>query len=254
MSGAAGGMTARSEFEWPVAGARLDPLRFATTPFRRKLGKAERRGLVPQFTTDIVRTTIPLAFADSTMASLCIDTGEVRAEVDGKRLHAPINEIELELEAGDPTRLFELARTRSRPSSRWRWSPSPRRHAATRCATRWCRSGACRGSRPRPARKCRRGFRRNHSRLPETGRRQRGRRADADGPGVVAPDAHRIRRLRASLALGARYMAPARSNRCVANFAGWRKLWASRAIATYSRWKHCRHSAPPSGEAPMQPL
>ena len=41
-SGAAGGMTARSEFEWPVAGARLDPLRFATTPFRRKLGKAER--------------------------------------------------------------------------------------------------------------------------------------------------------------------------------------------------------------------
>jgi inorganic triphosphatase YgiF len=102
-------MTARSEFEWPVAGARLDPLRFATTPFRRKLGKAERHGLVPQFTTDIVRTTIPLAFADSTMASLCIDTGEVRADVDGKRLHAPINEIEIELEAGDPTRLFELA-------------------------------------------------------------------------------------------------------------------------------------------------
>jgi inorganic triphosphatase YgiF len=108
-SGAAGGMTARSEFEWPVAGARLDPLRFATTPFRRKLGKAERHGLVAQFTTDIVRTTIPLAFADSTMASLCIDAGEVRADVDGKRLHAPINEIELELEAGDPTRLFELA-------------------------------------------------------------------------------------------------------------------------------------------------
>ena len=109
MSGAAGGMTARSEFEWPVAGARLDPLRFATTPFRRKLGKAERHGLMPQFTTDIVRTTIPITFADSTMASLCIDSGEVRADVDGKRLHSPINEIELELEAGDPTRLFELA-------------------------------------------------------------------------------------------------------------------------------------------------
>ena len=95
MSGAAGGMTARSEFEWPVAGARLDPLRFATTPFRRKLGKAERHGLMPQFTTDVVRTTIPLTFADSTMASLCIDSGEVRADVDGKRLHSPINEIEL---------------------------------------------------------------------------------------------------------------------------------------------------------------
>jgi triphosphatase len=107
--GAAGGMTARIEFEWPISGSRLDPLRFTTTPFRRTLGKAERRGLTAQFTTEIVRTTIPLAFADSTMALLCIDTGEVHAEVDGHRLRAPIHEIELELEAGDTTRLYELA-------------------------------------------------------------------------------------------------------------------------------------------------
>jgi len=103
------GMTARSEFEWPVTGARLDPLRFATTPWRRTLGKAERRGLVPQFTTHVTRTTIPLTFADSTMALLCIDAGEVRAEVDGTQLSAPIHEIEMELEAGDKARLFELA-------------------------------------------------------------------------------------------------------------------------------------------------
>jgi inorganic triphosphatase YgiF len=107
--GSAGGMTARPEFEWPVAGSRLDPLRFATTPFRRTLGKAEKRGLAPQFTTAITRTTIPLAFADSTLASLCIDTGDVHADVDGQRLRTPIQEIELELEAGDPTRLYELA-------------------------------------------------------------------------------------------------------------------------------------------------
>ena len=106
---AAGGMTARAEFEWPVAGFRLDPLRFATTPFRRILGRAERRGLVPQFTTDIMRTTIPLVFADSTMALLCIDVGEVHTEVNGTTLRAPIHEIELELEAGDKTRLYELA-------------------------------------------------------------------------------------------------------------------------------------------------
>ena len=84
----AGGMTARSEYEWPVTGGRLDPLRFATTPWRRTLGKAERRGLEPQFTTHVTRTTIPLTFADSTMALLCIDAGEVRAEVDGTQLSA----------------------------------------------------------------------------------------------------------------------------------------------------------------------
>jgi len=109
--GAAGGLTARIEFEWPVAGNRLDSLRFATTPFRRALAKAERRGLVAQFTTDIARTTIPIAFADSTLALLCIDTGEVRADVDGQRLRAPIHEIELELEAGNANRLYEFAYT-----------------------------------------------------------------------------------------------------------------------------------------------
>jgi triphosphatase len=107
--GSAGGMTARIEFEWPVAGDRLDPLRFATTPFRRTLGKAEKRGLAPQFTTEIQRTTIPIAFADSTMALLCIDTGEARADVDGQIRRSPIHEIELELEAGDTIRLYELA-------------------------------------------------------------------------------------------------------------------------------------------------
>jgi triphosphatase len=105
----AGGMTVRSEFEWPVTGGQLDPLRFATTPYRRTLSKAERRGLEPQFTTCVTRTTIPLAFADSTMALLCIDAGEVRAEVDGTQLSAPIHEIEMELEAGDKSRLYELA-------------------------------------------------------------------------------------------------------------------------------------------------
>ncbi len=108
-NGAAGGLTARTEFEWPVASFRLDPLRFATTPFRRALGKAEKHGLVAQFTTEFTRTTIPLNFADSTMALLCIDVGEVHADVGGKRISAPISEIELELEAGNPTRLYELA-------------------------------------------------------------------------------------------------------------------------------------------------
>ena len=104
-----GGVAARTEFEWPVAGGRLDPLRFATTPFRRALGRAEQSGLVAHFTTDVARTTIPLAFPDSTMALLCIDVGQVRTADAGPVVRAPIHEIEIELEAGDVAQLFDLA-------------------------------------------------------------------------------------------------------------------------------------------------
>ncbi|MEO8507524.1 MAG: CYTH and CHAD domain-containing protein [Betaproteobacteria bacterium] len=106
-----GAMSARPEFEWPVPGGRLDPLRFATTPFRRVLGKAEQRGLVPRFTTDVARTTIPLTFPDSTMALLCIDTGEVRTDDGLPSVRVTISEIELELEAGNVLWLFDLAHT-----------------------------------------------------------------------------------------------------------------------------------------------
>ena len=103
------GLFTRPEFEWPVNGPALDPLRFAATPFRRALGKAEQRGLAPRFTTDITRTTIPLTFPDSTMARLCIDVGEVRTDDGQPALRLPMHEIELELEAGDVRRLYELA-------------------------------------------------------------------------------------------------------------------------------------------------
>ncbi|MCC7326209.1 MAG: CYTH and CHAD domain-containing protein [Burkholderiales bacterium] len=105
----AAGLSARAEYEWPVAGDRLDPLRFATTTFRRTLGKALQRGLVPRFVTDVKRTTVPLTFADSTMALLCIDSGEVRTDDDRPIVRAPLHEIEIELETGEVARLFELA-------------------------------------------------------------------------------------------------------------------------------------------------
>jgi len=103
-----GGLTARTEFEWPVAGPNLDPLRFATTPFRRILGRAEQQGLHAQFTTDYTRTTIPLVFADDTQALLCIDVGNVHAQAGAQHVEAPICEIELELESGEPLRLYEF--------------------------------------------------------------------------------------------------------------------------------------------------
>lgn len=108
-----GGLAARAEYEWPLPGPRVDALRLATTPWRALFAKAKRKGgLEPRFTTDFTRTTIPLQFPDSTMAYACIDVGAIRtgagAEQDGQ---APLCELELELEAGDSARLFELART-----------------------------------------------------------------------------------------------------------------------------------------------
>jgi triphosphatase len=80
----------------------------AETPWQRTFAKAQRQGgLAARFTTDITRTSIPLTFADSTMATACIDRGEIRA---GHR-RTPVCELELELEAGVATRLFELAHT-----------------------------------------------------------------------------------------------------------------------------------------------
>ncbi len=101
---AAAGLHRRAEFEWPLASPRLDPEKLARTPWHKlfaRNGGAYRR----VFATDVRRSEQPLAFADGTRATLCVDVGEIRA---GRR-RAPISEIEVELDAGDPSRLFELA-------------------------------------------------------------------------------------------------------------------------------------------------
>jgi len=101
-----GGLSARSEYEWPVRSNRPDPRPLAKTPWRRLFAKAVRKGgLEPVFTTDFRRTTIPVAFADSTLATVCIDAGKIRSGDRQERLC----ELEIELEAGVASRLFELA-------------------------------------------------------------------------------------------------------------------------------------------------
>jgi inorganic triphosphatase YgiF len=105
LAGNGAGLHARSEFEAPVAGAMLDPTQFAATPWAKLLAKTHaRNALGARFTTDFERTTIPLEFPDGSFALLCADVGTIRA---GRR-SLPIAEIELELEAGHPQRLFEL--------------------------------------------------------------------------------------------------------------------------------------------------
>jgi triphosphatase len=110
---AGGALHARGEYEWPLAGPRLDPVRLATTPWRRALGRALARGdLEPRFTTDFERRTLPLAFADDTRATLCIDVGVVRAARPRgahRAAQVPVAEVEIELSQGNPARLFELA-------------------------------------------------------------------------------------------------------------------------------------------------
>ena len=101
---AAAGLHRRAEFEWPLAAPRLDPEKLARTPWHKLF--ARNRGAYRRiFATDVRRSEQPLAFADGTRATLCVDVGEIRAG----RQRAPISEIEVELDAGDPSRLFELA-------------------------------------------------------------------------------------------------------------------------------------------------
>jgi len=114
-----GGLTARPEYEWPIGTTvrmpALDFTRLVTTPWRSKLAKASRRGLVPVFTTAVSRTTLPLTFEDGTTASFAIDVGEIRdamrGESGGPLRRTPISEIEIELGAGSVSPLFALARS-----------------------------------------------------------------------------------------------------------------------------------------------
>jgi len=110
-----GGLHARAEYEWPVAGRTLDPARLATTPWRSLLGKAIAGDLLaPRFTTDFERKTAALVYPDGTRAQLCIDMGEIRvagqrrSAAKTRRKRVVIAEIEIELEAGSAARLYEL--------------------------------------------------------------------------------------------------------------------------------------------------
>ena len=111
------GLAQRVECEWPLGASRtrppIDHAKLATTPFSDKIDKAIRHApLGPLFVTRFERTTVPVRFDDGTAASVCIDIGAIHAGEHGstQSAKAPIAEVEIELESGNVTRLFELAR------------------------------------------------------------------------------------------------------------------------------------------------
>ncbi|MBO9707248.1 MAG: inorganic triphosphatase [Caulobacter sp.] len=101
-SASAGGVFARGEWESTVEGPEPDRELLARTPAAQVInGDA----LAPVFATN-VRRTVRLIERDGAVIEAALDQGELRA--DDRR--APVSELELELKAGAPRVLFDLAR------------------------------------------------------------------------------------------------------------------------------------------------
>jgi inorganic triphosphatase YgiF len=103
---ATGGLHEREELEWSVPGPSVDLALIDASPLADRFRRPRIRDtLKPVFATDFRRSARVLRFEDGTTVELAMDVGEIRA---GRRT-APIAEVELELIAGDPARLFDLA-------------------------------------------------------------------------------------------------------------------------------------------------
>ena len=100
----AAGLFDRSEWESPISGETPEPAAFADTPVADLLAKAEAPALVAQFRTVVTRAVRPVRYGASRIAAT-LDEGRVETEQGD----APLCELELELESGDPADLFALA-------------------------------------------------------------------------------------------------------------------------------------------------
>lgn len=104
-----GGLSRRGEWEWPVAGGELnegalDRQGLAALPPMAELGPDVLERLEARFTTDFERRLWQLDHAGATI-EVALDQGEIRSA--GRAV--PIRELELELKAGDPAALWDLA-------------------------------------------------------------------------------------------------------------------------------------------------
>ena len=102
----AGGVFSRGEWEETITGPGPDPDVLARTPVAKMLAGA---ALSPVFTAKVERV-IRLVRVGETLIEAALDRGALQA---GGR-HASVCELELELKAGRPEALFDLARTLAR--------------------------------------------------------------------------------------------------------------------------------------------
>ena len=103
----ASALSRRGEWETVVAGQALDLAALQGTQW----SELDRDGslferLVPSFVTRFERTLWQVRRRDGSVVEVALDVGQI--EADGKQ--APICELELELKAGLPSALFEIAR------------------------------------------------------------------------------------------------------------------------------------------------
>ncbi|SHE60822.1 CYTH domain-containing protein [Modicisalibacter ilicicola DSM 19980] len=100
-----GGLSTRGEWEWEIDGDGLDRESLRDLPPMQALDDTLLETLAPRFTTDFERLRWLVEHPDATI-EVALDRGEIRA---GEHCVA-IEELELELKAGDPETLWRLAR------------------------------------------------------------------------------------------------------------------------------------------------
>jgi inorganic triphosphatase YgiF len=105
-----GGLSQRAEYEMPVTRGMPDWSRFPDEALAR-VPEALRALLAPVFETDFHRTSWLIHGRGGSLIEVALDLGEVRTlkGMNAEKRIEPICEIELELKAGQPDRLFELA-------------------------------------------------------------------------------------------------------------------------------------------------
>jgi len=105
--GSAGGLHRRLEWESPVPRSEIDPgLLPHNGPGSVARSRKVRDALGPLFMTDITRRRRMLVFENGDRVEFSLDRGEIRSASAA----APVCEIELELKAGAPLRLYDVAR------------------------------------------------------------------------------------------------------------------------------------------------
>jgi inorganic triphosphatase YgiF len=105
---ALGGLHKRQEWETEVLDDVPDYNRFPNGALPSWCADEENRSQIkPLFTTDFLRTTWDLTFDDGSLIEVALDQGVIKTST----AHFPLSEVELELKAGSPIKLYKVALT-----------------------------------------------------------------------------------------------------------------------------------------------